>query len=287
MTEKRRIGGLIPIIVVILVLAFAAAALSRGSVGRASEVFGSDLQCVSGDFRCSDNLLQYCKQGTWTNQEICRNGCKNNACIASSSCTEESYRCLGDYVQVCIKGAWTNDQRCSYGCKAGRCVEGTLCRDGEYRCLNDYLQSCAYGSWYNKERCRSGCKEDTCIEFIAERKCTDSDGKDHYQKGIAYGTDYHKASFSETDFCLSSEDLVEYWCQDGYVFKDEYLCPDGCHDGVCVQPKNETPMVVLDMAENKTVEILPEPPVVIKMPETKGLFSRFWSWLSGMFSVQK
>jgi hypothetical protein len=149
------------------------------------------------------------------------------------------------------------------------------------------MQSCVHGVWYNKERCREGCKEDACVERIRERECTDKDGQDFFTAGITFGVDYHGEPFSKGDRCATERDLVEYSCKDGYLLEDGYICPGRCVMGACEaeegpEAANETEDIEVEIIERP--EPLPAPEPVVAMPETKGLFGRFWGWLKGIFS---
>ena len=88
--------GFVLLLAAILILTIGGAAAIRGeATGMASVDIGNPrFDCISGDFRCTEDKLQYCRQGNWINQEICAKGCRNNACIADKQCTEDSYRCL-------------------------------------------------------------------------------------------------------------------------------------------------------------------------------------------------
>lgn len=242
--------------------------------------------CEDGRYRCSDDVLQTCSRGAWRNQEVCVDGCRDNACVADTSCTEESYRCLGDYRQRCISGSWTNDERCSAGCVDGRCTHGDQCQAGAYRCSGSVMQSCVYGTWFNKARCTSGCKGDACAEFISKRSCTDEDkGKDYFRRAETYGVDRHGIQFSKTDRCVSDKDLVEYSCQDGYLLEDRSLCPGRCGNGACV-----TEEIAVSTAENVPHDVLieeltplPAEPVTGRIDHA-GFWTRMWGWLRGFFA---
>ncbi len=298
MSTSKFTDGLGPVIASLFVLLLLASVMMHSTQGTGDDVtsllFDSPRQmCISGDYQCSNNVLQFCQEGAWSNQEICSDGCKNNACIAGTACTPETYQCMNDYVQTCYQGGWTNHEKCPSGCLNGQCVQDNQCRPGEYRCLTeDYLQICNYGVWFNKARCRSGCKDGACVEFIKERSCTDTDDRDFLQRGVASGNNIHDDYFAETDKCISEQDLIEYSCNNGYLIKDSYLCPGVCNNGKCEDAEEEMlPEEIIgvdyddEIIINQTDE-LDEPEPIIDMPETDGLLTRFWNWVKGIFSVQ-
>lgn len=74
--------------------------------------------------------------------------------------------------------------------------------------------------------------------------CSDTDnGKNYYVKGDVRGDFYFlsKEFYSEADYCLDEERLVEYYCvQDGnevnsYRSSLEYKCKKWCVEGKCTE----------------------------------------------------
>jgi len=70
--------------------------------------------------------------------------------------------------------------------------------------------------------------------------CFDTDGgKNYYQKGTCNGVASWGKSIpasSISDSCSSSKQLTELWCgSDGYIYQESYICPNGCHEGACIQ----------------------------------------------------
>ena len=77
--------------------------------------------------------------------------------------------------------------------------------------------------------------------LTTESSCFDTDGgKNYFEKGMTSGITEisdHKRDYK--DGCSSPSQVIEYYCDDGYVKKvDEYgtYCPDGktCDNGACV-----------------------------------------------------
>jgi len=140
------------------------------------------------------------------------------------------------------------------------------------------LQSCKLGSWFNTARCKEGCNKGTCVEYLRARTCTDTDGQDYNTKGTVSGQDEHTDYYTETDYCLTDKDLVEFKCAGSIKVQEQYLCDNGCKNGKCVIEKKEK----LPKPINTVIET-PKP--IIKMPdvEPKGLLTEFWDWLVGIF----
>lgn len=77
-----------------------------------------------------------------------------------------------------------------------------------------------------------------------EYKCTDSDGgKDYYVKGSipmnCPGTT--TTCGIDSDYCKEgSKTLVEYYCVDDTSYEsEEYICPNSCENGACVEKEEE------------------------------------------------
>ena len=69
-----------------------------------------------------------------------------------------------------------------------------------------------------------------------EEVCTDSDGgKNYFVKGTAIvGTN------ALSDNCNEDGTLTEKFCYEDDILWEKYECPDGCHDGACINLSNET-----------------------------------------------
>lgn len=74
--------------------------------------------------------------------------------------------------------------------------------------------------------------------FVSAQTCTDSDnGKDYYTK--AYVKNPNEGINEPVyDICIaearSDNKLKEYYCLEGAIADEEYICPRGCDDGACV-----------------------------------------------------
>ncbi len=70
--------------------------------------------------------------------------------------------------------------------------------------------------------------------------CTDSDnGKDYDIKGITSGPEWSEnRRLNEEDVCgeynWNSNILTEFFCCNGFLYTEEYTCPNGCSNGACL-----------------------------------------------------
>lgn len=62
--------------------------------------------------------------------------------------------------------------------------------------------------------------------------CKDSDGGQNFYTNGIVTTGVNEGGFS--DFCLDSNQLIEYYCSGNEVNKIDYKCQTGCKDGACV-----------------------------------------------------
>jgi len=67
------------------------------------------------------------------------------------------------------------------------------------------------------------------------QQCTDSDGgMDYYLKGFMKSG---ASDLGQWDSCYSSNELVEYFCENNVGAKVLYQCSTGCNDGACLKPE--------------------------------------------------
>lgn len=78
--------------------------------------------------------------------------------------------------------------------------------------------------------------------------CTDSDGgKNLYTKGTTsgkYGTVAGSSTYN--DYCLSDNQLVEYYCSGSNVLFRTYSCSDSCASGACVLVVEEEEEIIVE-----------------------------------------
>jgi hypothetical protein len=66
-------------------------------------------------------------------------------------------------------------------------------------------------------------------------QCTDSDsGLNYNVKGTTVGIAGNNITSTDTDFCSSSSNLVEWFCSGVYRTNTNYACPYGCLNGACL-----------------------------------------------------
>jgi hypothetical protein len=101
----------------------------------------------------------------------------------------------------------------------------------------------------NEYFCKNGCLNGACISDNQTNQtttCTDSDGGiNYYLKGTLTnsGSQTNYLTLTHDDFCWSNSSgqyVNEFYCSNGYQASKLYLCPDGCLNGACIQPQNQT-----------------------------------------------
>jgi len=89
---------------------------------------------------------------------------------------------------------------------------------------------------YAQVDCPGGCQNGVCVEEVEEELiCTDTDGGIEYDiQGIVTRNGEEFADYCEIGV------LTEYYCkEDGIVGSEDYICPAGCQDGVCIEEVEE------------------------------------------------
>jgi hypothetical protein len=84
--------------------------------------------------------------------------------------------------------------------------------------------------------CPNGCSDGACIP-LETPKCSESDGGiEYYERGTITGNDRHGNGNPGVDYCTfeSNINLMEGFCDGGYVIYISYDCPNGCKDGACI-----------------------------------------------------
>ncbi len=159
---------------------------------------------------------------------VCKNQtpvCGNNICETG----EDFYcaPCNAPPGAVCTAECKPIQGTCPQDCKKPVCGNG-ICDEGEAGgCPPVGEGPCWSGS------CPKDCKQ----------TCFDSDGgQNFYVKGIVT-IGVNEGGFS--DFCLDSNQLIEYYCSDNEANKIDYKCPNGCKDGACVSTKQITKQDVI------------------------------------------
>ncbi len=170
---------------------------------------------------CKDatSITEYSCDGVWLSKSVI-------ACPTG-------YTCL-DGVCYSVEGCYDSDG----GGDGERYVAGTVFSSyesyGDY-CTSDSMlveHSCVSGSRLQTSiRCGSGfvCRDGACV---SGSDCYDSDGgRDYYDRGTTVSD-----SDDETDYCVDSDTLREYYCDGGEVVSVTHECRSGyeCSRGECV-----------------------------------------------------
>ncbi len=152
-------------------------------------------------------------------QAIPRDGCPGNGIR----------RCSGQELQVCkyANGAkvlsWELSETCqsSSVCTVNGCQSSVVCGNGKV----EGSEECDDGNTNNADGCSSTCRKEA-------ESCSDSDG------GIA---DFTKGTvrlslsgITQTDACISSQKLQEFYCAGKMYLSTNVDCQYGCQNGACL-----------------------------------------------------
>ncbi|MBM3229000.1 hypothetical protein FJZ26_01085 [Candidatus Parvarchaeota archaeon] len=108
-------------------------------------------------------------------------------------------------------------------CATGTQLNEAFCKDGKLEAMG-----------YN---CPYGCSNGVC-KSAPQTVCTDTDGGvNYYTKGTTSGIDGNRVPATDTDSCIDSTNLIEWFCSGSYRTNTNYACPSGytCSNGACVQ----------------------------------------------------
>jgi hypothetical protein len=174
-----------------------------------------------------------------SNTKTCEFGCSEGICI-KGDCSDN------DLNDSTIKGIVTD----FYGEHEDYCSTSLIVAEG-------VCQEVAQGSKYKITyvNCPYGCVDGVCIEN--QPKCSDNDGLNFYNQGMI---DYLKSDGNmgqKKDTCTSTTARIGFDTGSGiynfdficppnmansfpYYSGKMYECPEGCLDGKCITPKNET-----------------------------------------------
>lgn len=132
--------------------------------------------------------------------------------VCQNSCSSEGQRtCSGNSISECTKDA----NSCLYWRNLGECLEANSCSNGY--CL------------------KPGATTPNCVDS--------DDGRNYNIQAQSYGTSSGisplsantKDTFvSVTESCVNSNTLLEYYCQNLKLYAENYYCPNGCRNGVCI-----------------------------------------------------
>lgn len=202
--------------------------------GRASDIGTSvHYDCCVDSTKYKQLNEAYCENGTlWAVGYDCPYGCSNGACITTSQQTcYENQPCtiaegssatittsLGNYtVKMIGASTWTQAVISVNDINKQVTVGATYLIAG----ANVFIKGIFMSDSINYTNPLS------IVELILSTQiCTDSDdGKNYYVKGTIG---------ANTDTCYGNY-LHEYFCVGSGVSVEEYLCPNGCSNGACIQ----------------------------------------------------
>jgi len=228
-------------------------------------------------------ILGNCDKASTVN-ELCAHGCDNGVCIAPSI-FKQQVKCVfnnSNEIQSCSSDGG------KFGCSGiGHCVADVSGEKGktltwksscggyaytiidgenkyaEFNCptSNTDQDLCLkdFNNYYDQEtnKCYPGFSKD-----LISKSCSDPDGGiNKYLQAHTYG---FRSVFADSqdqrirtggkDSCLSSNELVEYYCDPaGYIQPSYINCPNGCSNGVCIKGE-EVKEQVLCVFENSKEE---------------------------------
>jgi len=199
----------------------------------------------------------------------------NDVCDLYKNNTVTQYYCRTDKEVI---GSLSSD--CTFDCVNGACVKGTCSdsdlNDSKIKgTVTDYFGkhedycstaltlaegtcgAVSQGSQYKKEfiYCPYGCQDGKCLESAP--KCSDSDGLNFYNQGTINYLKIDGNIGQRSDTCTENTAYIGFSSGSGvynfdficppnmantypYYGGKMYECPEGCVDGKCRAPKNET-----------------------------------------------
>jgi hypothetical protein len=181
---------------------------------------------VKSDYCSAYDLMEYSCTGKemYLTNVHCVNGCLDGACIILNYCSDTDGG-NGPGQRGTVTGS-LNGNSYSY---IDTCENGLL---REYSCASG---SSTYTS--SLITCQGGCSNGACLPQSScvgpkiTEPCTETDsGADIYHKG----TLSTNLGYSETDYCLSSSMVKEYYCYGNSIATMEAKCSSGCLDGACI-----------------------------------------------------
>jgi hypothetical protein len=229
-SNRHLLIGVILVLAVVLVTSIGYSAMtgyaSKGKVGKKPTYQCNDHVDNDGDGFCDFNWRKaYCRDGSTPGDPACISKDDNDesgdctpACDTNQDCGVNGY--IGD--PYCWEGDVYRDY-ITYTCEnAGKC--SAVCNSQ----ISGYL-------WDNCQG--NGCSNGQCVTGNPD-SCTDSDGGSNlFVKGTVSGY-FDNIPYSKTEICLSSTELLEYYCGGNYHYNFTYNCAgnmtSACSNGACV-----------------------------------------------------
>jgi len=226
------------------------------TVGIGECFFGQCKECGSAD-KCNSGetcVWNWCmNEGDLIRLDTCVDEEKRegNKFIFTNNCASiECENCLDGYYSCPSFSNAEDFKKCIECSDYKDCKEGFICH--KFRCIlpedKDKTEDIMCNSW----SCSAGTDIRVCWSkvrgrYVEERpcesssECIDSDGgKDYFTKGSTEGPDWFGNKFYEAeDVCgeynWNSNILEEHYCENGFLYVEEYDCTKGCEDGRCLK----------------------------------------------------
>lgn len=149
----------------------------------------------------------------------------NDYCINSGTIME--YYCNGVYQTNLQQSCGTDGYAGSY------CLNGNVYKDfKDYYCSSGACSSTKTPRL--QQTCSYGCFNGVCNSPPAD-SCSDTDGGNvPYAFGTTSGY-LNSSSYRHSDYCVNSNNIMEYYCSGNYERGSQQGCPYGCADGICNQ----------------------------------------------------
>ncbi|MBU1199439.1 MAG: hypothetical protein KKF46_01185 [Nanoarchaeota archaeon] len=140
---------------------------------------------------------------------------------------------LGEMICIYENNAW------SMANSVRECPKGTTCTDGACRksaivCIDNSEPECPTGSTSASYVNNDGCQSWRCVPNPTVT-CADSDGFDAYVLGRITGIDSDGNSFTISDTCGTTTNLIERVCEGQTGAMIRIPCANGCEAGRCLQ----------------------------------------------------
>lgn len=147
-----------------------------------------------------------------------------------------------------VDAIWVDEYVCPVRCFDGACVDQA--------CQAVAEPTCSQGNSPKKIMDSNGCTAYECVP--TETLCADTDGgKNYASKGTVT---YDRRSF--TDNCSSDYMLTEFYCDGSIMRPEQYKCPSGCKDSVCVSVEEVIKQSCPDVSK---VPVCPPPASITKI----------------------
>ncbi len=133
--------------------------------------WSEDLACSFSGKRCDEDgrFVQICVDNQLETDQICKNGCKDGACI-SNACDFTEIKCQNLDVVACHDGQLSTIEHCLVACENGACKASQQdCTYTGKQCNGKNVVECKSGTESIVETCSTSCQNGACV---ASQGCT-------------------------------------------------------------------------------------------------------------------